>query len=384
MQAIRNQHTEGAMVDNSFFEECREQSRVKAEIVSKYFDVWASVIVATQKRLKRGDRIAYIDLFAGPGRYRDGTQSTPVLILEKAIAKPDIRDRLVTLFNDKDEANADSLQQTIDQMPGIETLRHKPSVQRNEVGEQIVKMFEEMKLVPTLFFVDPWGYKGLSLRLVNSVVKHWGCDCIFFFNYTRINMGLGNPMVKEHMDCLFGAAKADALRVQLEPLEARDREMIIVEELCQALKALGPRYVLPFRFKDAQGTRTSHHLVFVSKNFTGYEIMKDIMAKKSTSVEQNVPGFEYSPVDASQIGRQSLLFQLSRPLDDLTEMLLKDFAGQTITMHDIYEQHNVDRPYVKRNYKDALKMLADDKKITTSKRRGDTFGDNVQVTFRPI
>lgn len=372
------------MVDNSFFEECREQSRVKAEIVSKYFDVWASVIVATQKRLKRGDRIAYIDLFAGPGRYRDGTQSTPVLILEKAIAKPDIRDRLVTLFNDKDEANADSLQQTIDQMPGIETLRHKPSVQRNEVGEQIVKMFEEMKLVPTLFFVDPWGYKGLSLRLVNSVVKHWGCDCIFFFNYTRINMGLGNPMVKEHMDCLFGAAKADALRVQLEPLEARDREMIIVEELCQALKALGPRYVLPFRFKDAQGTRTSHHLVFVSKNFTGYEIMKDIMAKKSTSVEQNVPGFEYSPVDASQIGRQSLLFQLSRPLDDLTEMLLKDFAGQTITMHDIYEQHNVDRPYVKRNYKDALKMLADDKKITTSKRRGDTFGDNVQVTFRPI
>ncbi len=372
------------MVDNSFFDESRGQSRVKAAIVSKYFDAWARVIIATQKKYNREKRIAYIDLFAGPGRYRDGTQSTPLLILEKAIAKPDIRDRLVALFNDKDEANTDSLQQAIDQLPGIQTLRYKPRVQRNEVGEEIVKMFEQMKLVPTLFFVDPWGYKGLSLRLVNSVIKDWGCDCIFFFNYTRINMGLPNHVVKDHMNCLFGAEKADALRVQLDALEPDAREVVIVEELCQAIKALGPRYVLPFRFKDTQGTRTSHHLVFVSKDPKGYEIMKDIMAKESTSVEQDVPGFEYSPVDASQIGRQSLLFQLSRPLDDLAEMLLKDYAGQTMKMHHIYEQHNVDRPYIEKNYKDALKLLAKDGKITTSKRRGDTFGDNVEVTFPAI
>ncbi len=57
-------------------------------------------------------------------------------------------------------------------------------------------MFEQMNLVPTFFFVDPWGYKGLSLRLINSVLKNWGCDCIFFFNYTRINMGLENELVK--------------------------------------------------------------------------------------------------------------------------------------------------------------------------------------------
>ena len=80
------------------------------------------------------------------------------------------------------------------------------------MGEEIVKMFEEMSLVPTLFFVDPWGYKGLSLRLVNSVLKDWGCDCIFFFNYNRINMGLSNPFVKEHMNALFGEERAEEFR----------------------------------------------------------------------------------------------------------------------------------------------------------------------------
>ncbi len=38
------------MSKNSFFNEQTEQSLVKATIVSKYFDVWASVIISAQKR----------------------------------------------------------------------------------------------------------------------------------------------------------------------------------------------------------------------------------------------------------------------------------------------------------------------------------------------
>ena len=180
---------------------------------------------------KPENRIAYIDLFAGPGRYGDGTKSTPILVLEKAIQHPDMRQRLVTIFNDKNPANANSLQQAIDQLPGIETLKFKPQVNTNEVGEKIVTMFEQMRLVPTLFFVDPWGYKGLSLRLINSVLKDWGCDCIVFFNYNRINMGLTNAAVTEHMNALFGAQRADALRQRLEPMSTSARELLVVETL---------------------------------------------------------------------------------------------------------------------------------------------------------
>ena len=58
------------MTANSFFDEQTEQSLVKATIVAKYFDAWASVIVNTQKRNPhQPQKIAYIDLFAGPGRY---------------------------------------------------------------------------------------------------------------------------------------------------------------------------------------------------------------------------------------------------------------------------------------------------------------------------
>ena len=72
------------MTNNSFFNESTETSLVKAEIVAKYFWAWAKVIIPRAKKRKKN--IAYIDLFSGPGRYQDGSKSTPLLILERAIA----------------------------------------------------------------------------------------------------------------------------------------------------------------------------------------------------------------------------------------------------------------------------------------------------------
>ena len=105
--------------------------------------------------------------------------------------------------------------------------------------------------------------------------------------------------------------------------------------------------------------------------------MKDIMAKKSSDTQQGVATFEYNPVDA----QQPFLFEFSRPLDDLGGMLLQEFAGQQLKMSDIYKRHNVNRPYTKKNYKRVLGQLEDQGKITASKHRPGTFGDDVRVNF---
>ena len=370
-------------MDTQFFEESREQSQVKARIVQKYFWAWAKVIIPTAK--KYGNRILYIDLFAGPGRYKDGTLSTPLLVLSEAIAEPDMRNMLVTLFNDKDASTASALQSAIDSLPGVEKLRYKPRVTNEVVGERIAKMFEEIKFVPAFFFVDPWGYKGLSLGLINSVLQNWGCDCVFFFNYNRVNMGLNNDVVREHMDVLFGAERGDKLRADLAGLHPSERENLIVEHLCQALTEMGATFVLPFTFKNESGTRTSHHLIFCTKHFRGYEIMKGIMARESSEHHQGVASFEYSP--ASE--RFPILSGLSRPLDELEGMLLKEFAGETLSMRDIYERHSVGKPYVSSNYKLALASLEAKNAIRVEppanerqKKKGlITFADHVIVTF---
>jgi three-Cys-motif partner protein len=77
-----------------------------------------------------------------------------------------------------------------------------------------------------------------------------GCDCVFFFNYNRINPGLGNEVVREHMDALFGAERAQRLRERLAGLPPWEREPAIVEAMCEGVGELGAKYVLPFCFKD--------------------------------------------------------------------------------------------------------------------------------------
>ncbi|MFH1679427.1 MAG: three-Cys-motif partner protein TcmP [Candidatus Eisenbacteria bacterium] len=372
------------MGTEGFFEESLEQSRVKSAIVAKYFSAWARVMIPWARRDAK--RVAYIDLFAGPGRYDDGTKSTPIMVLETALANPDLTKMLVSVFNDKDEDHCQSLESAIKAVPGIERLKHPPQVHNEEVGEQIVKMFEKSTLVPTLFFVDPWGYKGLSLRLVNSVLKDWGCDCIFFFNYTRINMGLGNAYVKEHIDALFGEERGATLRARLELLPPDLRETTIIEELATALREMGGTYVLPFRFRSESGRRTKHHLIFVSKHVRGYEIMKGIMASESSKTEQGVPSFEYSPADRNY----PLLFELARPLDELESMLEEHYAGQTMAMSQVYEGHHVGRRFIKRNYKDALRKMEEsgavkmDPPADRRRKRNDmvTVADSVSITFR--
>jgi len=364
----------------SFFEQSTDQSRVKAAIVANYFWAWAKVILSVAKNSK-DRRIAYIDLFAGPGRYTDGTMSTPLLILKRAVSDPDMREMLVTVFNDRNSDHSKTLETAIASVKGIESLHYKPQVNNYEVGDELVKQFEQMSLVPTLFFVDPWGYKGLSLRLINSVLKDWGCDCIFFFNYNRINMGLPNDAVDEHMDCLFGKARADKLRAALQGLAPEERETAIVEELAEALQELGGKYVLPFGFLNDEGTRTSHYLIFVSKHVRGYEIMKQVMASQSSKADQQVPSFSYCPADR----KYRLLFELTRPLDDLEQLLLDEFTGRTMSMKQIFDAHHVGRAYLPKNYKAVLAKLEQGGKITAnppaSSRRTNTFADTVRVTF---
>ena len=281
---------------DSFFNAKSARSEAKARIVAKYFHAWAQVVRRAAK-LHSDGRLAYVDLFAGPGRYLDGSKSTPLLILEDAVKDADLSQMLISIFNDIDRGNTHSLANAIEAIPGIKFLKHQPEIYSDEVGEHIVAMFEKMSLVPTFFFIDPWGYKGLSLRLVNSVLRNWGSDCVFFFNYNRVQMGLTNSKVKYHMDQLFGVQRAEALRAEIANENPKVRENVILTTLTDALKEMGGKFVQPFCFKTDDGTRTSHYLVFVTKDFKGYEIMKPIMAKESTRWAQGVPSFVYDPTE---------------------------------------------------------------------------------------
>ncbi len=108
------------MGTSRFFESADPQNIIKTKLVAKYFGAWTTFMVPRIKRT--GENIAYIDLFAGPGRFLDGAASTPLWILNNAISRPELCQRLVTIFNDKQRSFAEQLQTEIDDLPGVEVV----------------------------------------------------------------------------------------------------------------------------------------------------------------------------------------------------------------------------------------------------------------------
>jgi three-Cys-motif partner protein len=361
-----------------FFDERTDESEVKARVIEKYFNAWGNIVLGTAKRFGEG-RIGYVDLYAGPGRYKDGSASTPLLILEKVIAQPRFHDAFVSYFNDGKSDHSATLQDEIAKLPGIHLLKHKPTVTSGAVDAEAAKYFHSTRLIPTFTFFDPFGYKGLSLQIVNSVIKDWGCDCVFFFNYNRINAGISNAVVDEHMDALFTKERADMLRAVLKGKAPSQREALILEHMALALKGMQGKYVLPFQFKNQ--SRTTHYLFFVSKSFKGYEVMKDIMAGESSTSDGGVPSFAYSPADKDT----PYLLSFLQPLTDLKGKLLHVFAERTMTMYQVYYEyeHRADTPFVKKNYKTVLLELELEGKIQAAPHKRNSFGDKVMVTFPP-
>ena len=359
-----------------FFDAASGASLAKSQIVFDYFKAWARIILP-----RSGGVIRYMDLFCGPGVYADGTESTPMLIVRHAIADLALREALATTFNDADAMTCGSLLVALNGVAGIRSLTHQPDFSVRTIDQDLAAALGRIKLVPTLLFIDPWGYKGLSLDLVNAVLKDWACECLFFFNYNRVNAAMTNPRVVANVDGIFGEERADALRAAVPRLTPSEREALVVRTLMEAVVEEHNGHALAFKFPAEDANRTSHFLVFVTKHRLGYDIMKDIMAKAGTTTPDGVPTYEYAePMKPQQFG----LFD-GEQIADLMQELASVFVGQTMTVKSIIERHRYGRPFVPRNYKAALMAMERQGLVVASRpldqRRANTLADDIQITF---
>ena len=74
------------------------------------------------------------------------------------------------LLNDARNENTAALQKEINKLPGIEKFTYKPIVTCGEVDDEAARYFNETKLIPSFSFIDPFGYKGLSLNITKGVI----------------------------------------------------------------------------------------------------------------------------------------------------------------------------------------------------------------------
>jgi three-Cys-motif partner protein len=356
----------------AFFEKPKVKSEIKASIVSKYFGAWQNVIGG------RADRIVYADLFAGPGRFKNGAESTPLLVLKRAIDTPQLRHKLVTVFCDAHAPTCRQLQREIDALPGIEKLGTRPVVECRSADTSIWRTIEKLagRAAPTLVFLDPWGYAGLTLDLIKRSIEGWGCECIFFFNYSVVSRHLANPAIKPgELDRLFGDRYAAIVRAETGGLTGAPRRDKVYRLLCAAVRSKGGGYIRDFNFLNR------HFIIHVTKHVSGHGIMKGVMAAFGRDI-YGVPTYRYlMHIPQAQEGLWS---EMGVP--ELADDLAVQYSATRMTLGELFLRHHPETPYIPPNYRHTLFSMELQRRVilewpAKKKRRSGTLPADVTVIF---
>lgn len=82
-----------------FFVEQTEKSFIKSAIVHNFFRIYLRIINSHFNK-----KMYYIDLFSGPGKYENGSDSTPMYILDaiQSYDNGELLNRIQCVFNEAD------------------------------------------------------------------------------------------------------------------------------------------------------------------------------------------------------------------------------------------------------------------------------------------
>ncbi|MBL7911663.1 MAG: three-Cys-motif partner protein TcmP [Bacteroidia bacterium] len=373
------------MKENDFFEKQTISSKIKAGIVSEYFPSYCKII----SKRNTPKYIRYIDLFSGPGIYDDGNPSTPILIANHCKNDSYLKQSVRMIFNDM--LFSKELEHNFKNTFEENTFAHKPFFGNKKVGECkeitdfIVKSTHNGALneLPSLLFIDPFGYKGIETKVLAEFLKNWGNEIFIFVNTKRIHPALINDKFDDLMADLFPTTLDQLRNNRLYKSSVAERLSLIIDSLGKEYESLlkSKIYYTAFKFQEEDSDGTSHYILHITKGLKGYELIKTIY-NDFANIGTIFDGVNTYTFDAKQFNNPvSELFDLnSLNIDKLKEEIYNDFKGQKLSAQDLFEKHHSQNLYSRNHYTNALRRIVDEQRATSEFTDGKTHSKNVLIS----
>jgi three-Cys-motif partner protein len=303
--------------------EARPHTLAKIEIVRRYLYLWFSILGTSRAR---GSRLVYIDGFAGPGKYSNSDQSSPVAALQAAKAAIEQNAKLravefVFMFVEKREDFVENLRLTVSAGSWPENI--KLNIEQGSFEEKVGDVLNDLKrqgkaLPPTFALIDPFGATGLPFRVVAEILSHQSCEVLLNLD----SDGIGRLITaqafernQQNLDILFGDRSWQQLDPALPMAKLSGAVLGLYKQKLRSLPKV--RYVFPFAM-NTRHDQINYHLVFASQHRLGLEKMKEAMKK----VDQTGT---YSFSDDT-VAQELLKFNFSAP-EEWCAKMQRDLGG---------------------------------------------------------
>lgn len=360
--------------------EYREHTRVKHILLKKYLTAWIPILG------KWNPKICYFDGFAGRGEYTDGTLGSPLIALEVADNLSQYFGELICFFIEKDLENFKNLEKVLTREQSRIKNLHKIKIikENDEFANVISGIFEYLEkeksiLVPSFFFIDPFGFSGIPFTVIRRILENPKTEVFFTFMVRDIARFIKLPELEDIFNKLFGT---DRWKEILNSSVKRPEIALINLYREQLHNIANVKYSWPFRVCTSEKVQTLYYLLHVTNNFKGHSIMKNIMFNQSA--EGN---FAYLGPQDITARTQMRLFDI-HSIQDLKKYLMERFKGKSLEYKEIQERvctpWYTEPPYIDKHYRKALKELEKEKKIKVNRISSKTkrgLGGKDKITF---
>jgi len=353
------------MNNEHFYNKQTDSSRIKANIVAKYFPSYCRII----DRAKQS-KIIYLDLFSGPGIYRDGSLSTPILIANEIAADTNLSQKVQFMFNDN--TYIDELKGNFEKLYVKNTFNYDIRFGNKTVGQDekikkfLIKKHEPRNPHPTLLFFDPWGYKGIDTKQLAMFLENWGNEIFLFVNIKRIHAAIQNKKFDLIMNQLFPTSIDELRKERRYTASVHKRLSLITENIANEFNKHVPHGLFhsSFKFQEEDSVATSHYIIHFTKHSKGYELVKQIyydFDNIGSSLErEGVYTFDAKRMKYDK--GNSLEFD-DVYLSELSNQLLNEFKGREISAETLFSFHNTKTKYCGTHYAKTLRYMVDKQMI---------------------
>ena len=353
----------------------RMHTAYKHKILRKYLPAWMQILRSTNPQ------IAYVDCYAGPGLYPDGTKGSPLIALEIAGAISDKYGCTVwCIFNDNDSATAGLLRDCIETRSECKQVLVVPSVaDANDLIDHILNdgRFAKngMLQMPMFFFIDPFGL-SVSMEMLKKIMDQPKTEILLTFMIKDLVRWGKTPAYMQIMTALFGHSNPLAL---IEQASGRNYEQKAVNAFVERLRSHARvKHVIKYRIFSQEERRTLFYLVHGSNHFKGFKLMKGIM------YGIGVPGaFAYLGPDHPQEGQTLLPGVENSEIEHLQRFLLQKYSGKRESFSQILLETYAEGPYIEKHFRAAVCALEREGRVRVYgvRRRPGTLKENHVVEF---
>lgn len=354
------------MSDNSnFFNKQTLSSRIKASIVSEYFPQYCGII--TKKHTPA--QIGYFDMFAGPGIYKDGNISTPILIGQKCLDDSMLKNRVWMIFNDM--TFKDELERNFKAFFPSGTFNQQPLFGNVIFGEyQKTNKFltrntyvNKKNECPSILFIDPWGYKHINTPILVKFLGSWGNEVFIFINTKRLNADIEKEISQENIQTIFPTTYLQLRNEKKLQSSVEQRHKFIVDCIAQEFRAeYNHIYCTAFEFMEEDQSSPSHYLLHITKSPRGFELIKliyDKYANVHRSFNSSYVTYTYDPKKNPCMVLFDEQFKQDK-IEFLKQQIKTEYTGKTISARQLFKEHQKNCLYAEKHYRLALRQLSDE------------------------